>query len=139
MNKITVKTVVNCDLEKTWEYFTNPIHINNWCHASSDWAAKDAENDLRIGGRFKTTMYAIDGSASFDFGGVYDGVDLKKSYSYTMDGDDKRQVSVMFSSINEATTEVVETFDPENINNEERQQQGWQAILDNFKSYTESN
>lgn len=33
-----------------------------------------AENDPRAGGRFKTTMAAKDGSASFDFAGVYTNV-----------------------------------------------------------------
>lgn len=34
---------------------------------------------------------------------------------------------------------VDETFDPENENSEEMQRSGWQAILDNFKKYTEAN
>jgi hypothetical protein len=34
---------------------------------------------------------------------------------------------------------VVETFDPENENPDEVQRSGWQAILDNFKKYVESN
>jgi uncharacterized protein YndB with AHSA1/START domain len=34
-------------------------------------------------------------------------------------------------------TRVTETFDPEQVNPEDRQRQGWQAILDNFKAYVE--
>jgi hypothetical protein len=33
---------------------------------------------------------------------------------------------------------IFETFDPENMNPIELQIEGWQAILDNFKKYTES-
>lgn len=33
---------------------------------------------------------------------------------------------------------VIESFDPETENSEELQQQGWQAILNNFKKYVES-
>ena len=36
-------------------------------------------------------------------------------------------------------TEVVTTFDPENENPVELQRDGWQAILNNFKNYTENN
>jgi hypothetical protein len=32
---------------------------------------------------------------------------------------------------------VTETFEPENQNPLEMQQQGWQAILNNFKKYVE--
>jgi hypothetical protein len=34
--------------------------------------------------------------------------------------------------------DVIESFDPETENSEEMQQQGWQAILNNFKKYVES-
>jgi hypothetical protein len=36
-------------------------------------------------------------------------------------------------------TEVTVTFDPETENSIDLQRQGWQAILDNFKKYTEAN
>jgi hypothetical protein len=36
-------------------------------------------------------------------------------------------------------TEVTVTFDPEDENLLELQREGWQAILDNFKSYAENN
>jgi hypothetical protein len=35
------------------------------------------------------------------------------------------------------TTKVVESFEAETENSEELQRGGWQAILDNFKKYTE--
>ncbi len=50
---------------------------------------------------------------------------------------DGRQVKIeFFDKGNE--TEVVETFDAENTHSIEMQQMGWQAILDNFKIYTEA-
>jgi hypothetical protein len=36
-------------------------------------------------------------------------------------------------------TNVTETFEAESINPIEMQRGGWQAILDNFKKYTEAN
>ncbi|NQF16886.1 hypothetical protein HPY31_23725 [Brevibacillus sp. HB1.3] len=36
-------------------------------------------------------------------------------------------------------TTVIETFDAESSNPVEFQQVGWQAIMDNFKAYTEQN
>jgi hypothetical protein len=36
-------------------------------------------------------------------------------------------------------TEVTVTFDPETENSIELQRNGWQAILDNFKKYAETN
>jgi hypothetical protein len=46
-------------------------------------------------------------------------------------------VKISFSEKGNETT-VIETFDPENINSMELQKSGWQAILNNFKSYTET-
>jgi len=79
-------------------------------------------------------MEAKDGSAGFDFEGVYDTVEQHKRISYTMP--DGRKVDIRFTDHGNAT-EVVEIFDAENMYPVDYQQAGWQAILDNFKKYAE--
>ena len=133
---ITVETLVNAPVEKVWQYWSAPEHITKWCNASEDWHAPYAENDLRSGGTFKTTMAAKDGSMQFDWGGVYDHVDPFKHISYSMG--DGRKVEINFSGEGEQTR-IVETFDPEQQNPIEMQRGGWQSILDNFKKYVELN
>ncbi len=133
---ITVETVVKAPVEKVWAYWSAPEHITRWAFASDDWHAPHAENDLRKDGKFKTTMAAKDGSFSFDFGGVYTNVVPNKVIEYVID--DGRKVKIVFSE-NGHETKVTETFDPENTNPIEMQRGGWQAILDNFKKYTEAN
>ncbi|MCM3115515.1 SRPBCC family protein [Neobacillus sp. MER 74] len=132
--KITVQTTVHAPVEKVWEHWTEPKHITQWNNASEDWHTPFAENDLTVGGKFLTRMEAKDGSFGFDFGGVYDEVKLNEVISYTMG--DGRKVSVTFKGQGN-DTEVIETFDAETTNPIEMQQAGWQAILDNFKKYTE--
>ena len=132
---ITVQTRVNAPLEKVWECWTQPEHITQWCQASEDWHAPYADNDLKEGGRFTTTMAAKDGSMSFDFAGEYTKVEDLKFISYTLDDD--RKVTVSFEADGNATR-IVEKFEPEQANSPELQQAGWQSILDNFKNYTES-
>ena len=133
--KITVETTVNAPVEKVWKSWNVPQHIKNWCAASEDWHAPKAENDLRTGGTFSTRMEAKDGSFGFDFGGVYDNVKKNELIEYTMG--DGRQVHITFSPAGDQT-KIVETFDAEATNSVEMQRGGWQAILDNFKKYTES-
>jgi uncharacterized protein YndB with AHSA1/START domain len=133
---ITVKTTVNAPVEKVWECWSAPEHITKWCQASNDWHAPNAENDLQTGGKFKTTMAAKDGSMSFDFEGVYSDVQPHKLIAYSMS--DGRKVSITFDADGDKT-HVTETFDPEDTNPIEMQRGGWQAILDNFKKYTEEN
>lgn len=132
---ITVENVVKADLEKVWTSWTNPEHIVQWCQASDDWHAPYAENDLRLGGAFKTTMAAKDGSFSFDFGGIYSQVKPMELIEYQME--DGRHVSVYFAPESDGI-KVVEKFEAESENPLEMQQGGWQAILDHFKKYTES-
>lgn len=81
-------------------------------------------------------MAAKDGSVSFDFEGVYNRVDEHKHIEYTIA--DGRVVKVSFKDQGD-TVKVVETFEPEDTNSLEMQQGGWQAILDNFKRFTEGN
>ncbi len=132
---LTVENVVKADLKKVWDSWTNPKHIMQWCQASDDWHAPYAENDLREGGVFKTTMAAKDGSFSFDFGGTYSVVKPMELIEYRME--DGRQVSTRFTPANDGI-KIVEQFEAESENPLEMQQGGWQAILDNFKKYTES-
>ncbi len=133
---ITVETLVKAPIEKVWKYWNDPEHITKWAFASDDWHAPYSENDLRTDGKFKTTMAAKDGSFSFDFEGVYTNVTPNKVIEYTMS--DGRRVKVTFSG-DASETKVTETFDPENTHPVEVQRDGWSAILENFRKYTEKN
>ena len=135
LQPITIETIVNAPIEKAWEFWNNPEHIKNWAFASPDWHAPHAENDLREGGQFTTTMAAKDGSMSFDFGGTYTTVEKNKLIEYILG--DGRTVKIVFEG-DEATTKITETFDPETQNPIEMQKEGWQAIINNFKKYVES-
>lgn len=134
--QITVEALVKVPVEKVWEHWFEPKHITKWCAASDDWHAPKAENDLRTGGKFLTTMAAKDGSFSFDFEGTYTNVVPLKVVEYTIA--DGRKVKIIFGSRG-AETLVTETFEPESVNPVEMQRGGWQAILDNFKKYSEAN
>ncbi|MCF6130764.1 SRPBCC domain-containing protein [Flavobacterium sp. WG47] len=133
---MTVRITTKEPLEKVWNYFTQPEHITKWCFASDDWHAPKAENDLRTGGTFSTTMAAKDGSMSFDFGGTYDEVVPMKKYSYTMG--DGRKVIVKFD-VMDGNVILTENFEPERQNSLEMQRGGWQMILENFKKHLENN
>lgn len=133
--KIYIETKINAPVEIVWSLYTKPEHIVNWNNASEDWHTPKAENDLRVGGSFLSRMETKDGSAGFDFTGTYNKVEQYELIEYTMD--DGRKVAVTFAeSGNE--TDVRVTFDAETSNSIEMQRQGWQAILDNFKSYVEN-
>jgi uncharacterized protein YndB with AHSA1/START domain len=132
---ITVETTVKAPVEKVWKYWAGSEHITKWNNASDDWHSPRSENDLRVGGKFLTRMEAKDGSFGFDFGGVYTEVENNRVIAYTMG--DGRKVKVTFTAAGNET-KVTETFEAENQNPVEMQKGGWQAILDNFKKYTET-
>lgn len=132
---ITVTATINASVEKVWNYWTLPEHITQWYNASDDWHAPHAENDLQAGGKFTTRMEAKDGSFGFDFGGIYDEVKVHELITYTIG--DGRFVSIVFKANGDKTT-VTETFEAEDQNPVDMQRAGWQAILDNFKKYTEA-
>ncbi|MEO5891578.1 MAG: SRPBCC family protein [Ferruginibacter sp.] len=134
-NVITVETTINAPIEKVWETWTKPEHIIKWNNASDDWHTPTAENDLRVGGSFTARMEAKDGSMGFEFGGVYDEVRDKEYIEYTLG--DGRKVKITFT-LEGDSTKVSESFDAESTNSLEMQKGGWQAILDNFKKYTEA-
>jgi uncharacterized protein YndB with AHSA1/START domain len=132
---ITVKNTINAPVAKVWEYWTKPEHIIKWNTPSEDWHTPRAENDVRVGGSFLSRMEAKDGSMGFDFGGVYDVVRNNEYMEYTIG--DGRKVRVNFTGKGN-TTEIVESFEAEDIHSIDMQKGGWQAILDSFKKYTEA-
>ena len=131
---ITIETTIDAPVEKVWEYWTKPEHITKWNNASDDWHTTRSENDLRAGGKFLARMEAKDGSVGFDFGGEYDAITPNEYIEYTIG--DGRKVETFFNSDGNKT-KITETFEAEDTNSIEMQKGGWQAILDNFKKYTE--
>ena len=131
---ITVKNTVNAPIEKVWEYWTKAEHVKNWNFAASDWHCPNATNDLQVGGEFHYTMAAKDNSFSFDYWGTYQKIEINKQLDFVLG--DGRKVVVSFESTNHGTI-LTEEFEPEQQNPQERQQTGWQMILDNFKAYVE--
>lgn len=135
-NKITVETIVNAPIEKVWDAWNNPESIVNWAFASNDWECPATTNDLQVGGKFVTTMAAKDKSTSFDFNGTYTEVIPHEKIAYTIEGG--RTVAITFEKVSDDQIKITEEFELEDINSEELQRTGWQAILNNFKNYTES-
>jgi uncharacterized protein YndB with AHSA1/START domain len=135
-NQITITATVNADIKKAWDYYTQPEHITKWNFADPSWQCPSASNDMQVGGKYSARMEAKDGSFGFDFEATYDEIVEGKSFTYTIP--DGRQVTVVFNPTGNQT-EVTVTFDTENQNSFEMQKNGWQAILNNYKSYTEAN
>lgn len=134
-SKIMVSATINADTKKVWDFYTQPKHIIKWNFADPSWHCPTATNDMNVGGRYVARMEAKDGSFGFDFDAVYTEINEGENFTYEFGG---RLAKVDFKET-EGQTEVIVIFDPEAENSIELQRNGWQAILDNFKKYTESN
>jgi len=132
---ITVEAEIYAPVEKVWNNWTNTQAIIKWNSASPDWHTPTAEHDLKAGGKFKYHMEAKDQSMGFDYQGVFDVVTPNEYLESTIE--DGRKVKTTFSSKGKGTL-VSTVFEAEDTNSIEMQEEGWQAILDNFKSYMES-
>ena len=132
--KITVFTVIVAPIEAVWRAYNSPEDIKIWNAASPDWHTTAAAVDLRVGGKFSSRMEAKDGTAGFDFAGVYSNVVPQKRLEYSF-GD--RVGKVEFSEGPSGVTVRV-TFDGESSHSEEQQRAGWQAILDSFGRHVEA-
>lgn len=133
--KITIEAHVNASTETVWKIWTSPEHITQWNAASPDWHTPKATHHLTVGGTFTYRMEAKDGSFGFDFGGIFTKIEPAKELAYVLG--DERTVSILFREEN-GGTHIIQTFDAENQNPIDMQRMGWQAILNNFKAYTEN-
>jgi uncharacterized protein YndB with AHSA1/START domain len=126
--KITVETTVHAPIEKVWLIYNAPEDIKQWNAASDDWHTTSSNVDLREGGVFSSRMEAKDGSMGFDFAGTYTKIVMHKLIEYSF-GD--RTARIEFSTMPDGVKLCI-TFDAETTHPLEQQQQGWQAILNNF-------
>lgn len=131
---ITVETLIQATPERVWEAWTTPADIVKWNFASPDWCCPSAQVDLRVGGTYTARMEAKDGSFGFDFAATLSKVEAPTLLEYSLG---ERAVQVSFQPT-PGGVKVTESFDAEDMNTAERQRQGWQAILDNFRLHVES-
>ena len=129
--KISVEAIVDAPIAEVWKAYTTPEDIMQWNAASYDWHTTAATVDLREGGEFSSRMEAKDDSMGFDFAGTYTRVVPNKLIEYSFGG---REARVEFTEMPEGINVRV-TFDAEEEHSIEQQQEGWQAILNNFKRH----
>lgn len=132
--QLTVASSVSAPISKVWRAYTTPSDIMKWNAASEDWHTTSSVVDLRKGGKFSSRMEAKDGSFAFDFEGTYTNVVENSLIEYEFGG---RAAKVSFKEANNGT-DITVVFGSDDSHTFEQQQQGWQAILDNFKKYVES-
>lgn len=133
---IHIETEIIAPIEKVWESYNSPEAITKWNNASPDWHCPSSTNDLRVGGRFNNRMEAKDGSFGFNFEGEYLEVIPNQRIVYRMDDD--RKACIEFIA-DDNKTRIKIDFEAENMNPIDLQQDGWLAILNSFKYYTENN
>jgi uncharacterized protein YndB with AHSA1/START domain len=131
-DKLTVTARVEADIQKVWELWNNPDHITHWYFASDDWHCPHAEADFTPGGQFIYRLEAKDGSMGFDYTGHYSEIHEHQKVGFELD--DQRQVEVNFS-VKGRSVEITEIFEADTSASLELQQDGWQAILDQFAGY----
>ncbi|MFV0304792.1 MAG: SRPBCC family protein [Moheibacter sp.] len=131
---ITIQADVHAPIKQVWENYTTAKHITKWNFATEDWQCPHAEVNLIIGGKYLTRMEAKDGSFGFDFEAIFKEIVPNSKIIYQIA--DGRKVKIIFEEKNN-TTQVIINFEAENQNPIEMQRDGWQAILNNFKNYTE--
>ncbi|MBU2223148.1 MAG: SRPBCC domain-containing protein, partial [Gammaproteobacteria bacterium] len=110
-------------------------HIIKWNAASDDWHTTSSTVDLRVGGQFSARMEAKDGSFGFDFAGTYTNILDQQRIEYAFLNE--RTARIDFTALPNGIEVRVE-FDAEETHSLDQQQQGWQAILDNFSRYVQS-
>lgn len=132
--QITVETTVRVPIDQVWQAYTTPDDIVQWNAASEDWHTTEAHVDLQVDGKFSSRMEAKDGSFGFDFAGTYTQIVPHRIIEYIFG---ERVARVEFAEKPDGVNITV-TFDAESTHSNDEQQAGWQAILDNFARYVES-
>ncbi len=131
---ISVEVIIKAPIEKVWDFWITPKHIQNWNMAFDNWHTPYAENDLKEEGKFRYEMTSKDKTESFDFEGVYTKVEQFQLIEYRLSDD--RIGSVRFENFGD-DVKLTEHFEPNKTDSENMQKQWCQDVINNFKKYTE--
>jgi len=132
--KLHVTTTVQATPSEAWERLFGPEHLVQWYFAHESWCCPSASFDPVAGGSFSIRMEARDGSFGFDFAG--DVLEADRPLRLVARLGDGRSMEIQLSETPEGTR-VDEWFEPEAENPLDIQQGGWQAILSQFKTYSD--
>ncbi|MCG8454399.1 MAG: SRPBCC domain-containing protein [Spirochaetales bacterium] len=129
-----VTTKILSSMNLVWELWTNSQYRKNWYFASQDWHCPQAESEFVVGGKFLYRMEDKKERIGFHYSGTFTRI-LPHSIVES-ELDDGRVVKVTFEECRTGVR-VTEFFEADVSASAEIQQKGWQAILNNFKSYVE--
>lgn len=132
---IKVQNTIDSSIEKVWNLWTSPEHIQKWNYAFEEWYTPYAENDLQVNGKFKYEMGTKDKSEGFDFEGIYTKLEKFRLIEYKLL--DNRTGAIYFEEIG-SKVKLTEVFEPTKKDSESMQKQWCQNVIDNFKKYVES-
>jgi uncharacterized protein YndB with AHSA1/START domain len=132
---LEVSVQIAAPLSEVWNKWTQAEHVVNWNFAHESWCCPKAEVDFRVGGASNYRMEAKDGSFGFDLKSTF--LDLQFPSYIASQLEDGRGVEVQFIE-GETGVLLKQRFEPESENPLDLQQQGWQAILNQFKFYCEN-
>ncbi|WP_433835340.1 SRPBCC domain-containing protein [Flavobacterium anhuiense] len=131
---ISVAVIIKAPIEKVWDFWITPKHIQNWNIAFEEWHTPYAENDLKENGKFKYVMTTKSKTESFDFEGIYTKIEKFQLIEYKLSDD--RIGSICFENFGDSV-KLTEYFEPNKTDSESMQKQWCQDVIDNFKKYTE--
>ncbi|MDP4805562.1 MAG: SRPBCC domain-containing protein [Crocinitomicaceae bacterium] len=131
---LEVSATIHAPLDQVWEKWTQAEHVVNWNFAHESWCCPTAEVDFSVGGSSVYRMEARDGSFGFDLKATFLAIEVLSFIASELE--DGRKVEVKFIAGENAVL-LQQRFQPETENTLALQQQGWQAILNQFKSYCE--
>jgi uncharacterized protein YndB with AHSA1/START domain len=131
---LEVSAQISAPISAVWSKWTQAAHVVNWNFAHESWCCPRAEVDFRVGGTSNYRMEAKDGSFGFDLKATF--LEIEPSTFIATALEDGRKVEVKFIA-GENFVVLFQRFEPETENTLELQQQGWQAILNQFKTYCE--
>jgi uncharacterized protein YndB with AHSA1/START domain len=131
---LEVSAQISAPLAEVWTKWTQAAHVVNWNFAHESWCCPKAEVDFEVGGSTNYRMEAKDGSFGFDLKATF--LEIEANTFIATELEDGRKVQVKFTSGDNFVV-LQQRFEPETENTLELQQQGWQAILNQFKTYCE--
>lgn len=139
---LVIMRMFDAPRELVFKLWSDPQHLARWM-GPRDYPAMQADNDFRVGGKWRIGLRALDGSTELWQNGVYREIEAPKKLAFTfvwegnMGGTPPNEtfVSILFEDTGGKTRMTFKQFIFDTVQNRDGHNGGWNSAFDRLGDY----
>lgn len=139
---LVITRLFDAPRELVFKLWSEPTHLARWV-GPRDYPAMQADNDFRVGGKWRIGLRATDGSEDLWQSGVYREIEPPRKLAFTFAWEGMKGgtppnetfVTIELEDVNGKTRMTFKQFLFDTVSNRNGHRGGWDSTFDRFDEY----